>query len=100
MSDKYTDLTYSQFVALCEQPDCVLLDVRTQPEFLDFHFENAINIDLKGHDFLDEITDLDLEKQYFVYCSKGIRSVNACLAMRQLGFKHLYNLKGGMGAKP
>lgn len=96
MPEKFTNLTYPDFVAQCHNPNAVLLDVRTATEFNDFHLPNAINIDIKQPDFADEIAGLDPKKTYFVYCSKGIRSVNACLLMSQMGFSSLNNLKGGL----
>jgi len=78
--------------------EAVLLDVRTPSEFVLGHFAEAVNIDIKNEDFLSEIEELDKSKSYYVYCSLGIRSVNACRAMRTLGFGQLYNLKGGLKA--
>lgn len=98
MPDKYTDLPLIRFMELSQQANCILLDVRTNPEFADFHFQNALNIDIKDRDFTSEIEELDPEKKYFVYCNRGIRSVNACILMSKIGFQHLYNLKGGIQA--
>lgn len=77
---------------------CILLDVRTSTEYADFHLEESLNIDIKNPDFVEEINELDKTKHYFVYCRIGMRSVNACNYMAMLGFKNLYNLKGGLEA--
>lgn len=47
---KYTDLSLIRFMELSQQADCILLDVRTNPEFADFHFQNALNFDIKDSD--------------------------------------------------
>ena len=84
--------------ALSQQAQAVILDVRTPNEFENFHLKEAINIDIKNRDFVDEVNELDKEKAYFVYCRVGIRSANACNYMSMLGFEQLYNLKGGLEA--
>jgi len=42
--------------------------------------------------------ELDKEKPVVVYCHHGRRSVVACTLLSSLGFKSLYNLKGGIDA--
>ena len=76
----------------------VVLDVRTFGEFEEAHLPDAININIKSPDFAEEIDELNRQNHYYVYCSMGIRSVNACTLMRQMGFENLYNLKGGVKA--
>jgi rhodanese-related sulfurtransferase len=79
--------------------DGVLLDVRTPDEFNSGHIPNSINLDIMSFDFRDEITKLDKNKSYFVYCRSGNRSGQACMMMMNLGLK-AYNLEGGIGAWP
>ncbi len=83
---------------LSHQTNMVILDVRTPSEFDAFHLEEAVNVDIKNQDFVEEINELEKDKAYFIYCSLGIRSANACNYMSMLGFKQLYNLKGGLKA--
>lgn len=100
MQEKFTNLAYLDFVAQCHNPNVIILDVRTAAEFTDFHLPDAVNVDIKQPGFSDEIAELDLKKTYLVYCSKGIRSVNACLLMSQMGFNRIFNLKGGLQSAP
>ena len=75
----------------------VILDVRTEDEFLAGYIPEAINIDIhKGQEFLDEIDKLDKSKTYFVYCRSGARSASACAVMHQRGIENAYNLMGGI----
>ncbi len=83
----------SQFEA---DPDAILLDVRTIGEYQYNALPNAINIDIKRPDFIDEIDELDREKAYYVYCRIGIRSANACRLMQQMGFRSVYNWEKGL----
>lgn len=77
-------------------PDAVILDVRTAGELNEGMIPGAEHIDLMGGDFVDKVKKLDPNKAYYVYCRSGNRSATACSAMGQWGFNKLYNLSGGM----
>ena len=80
-----------------EDENSVILDVRTEEEFLEGYIPTAKNIDIyKGQGFLDEIEKLDKSKNYYVYCRSGARSAQACALMNQQGFENAYNLMGGI----
>lgn len=78
--------------------EAVLLDVRTPQEVSQGYIEGAKNIDFKADDFRSNITGLDKNKTYFVYCASGVRSGNASLVMVEMGFKSIYTLRGGLKA--
>ncbi|RZJ69741.1 rhodanese-like domain-containing protein [Flavobacterium sp.] len=81
---------------LQNDPNAVILDVRTEDEWNDGIIPGAINIDIyKGQGFIYEVDQLDKNKNYFVYCKAGGRSAQACAIMNQLGFPTTYNLVGG-----
>ena len=83
--------------ALTKQPEAVILDVRTEEEFESGYIPNAKNIDLRmGPGFIDEISTLEKNKSYYVYCRSGARSAQAVQLMRDLGFNETYNLLGGI----
>jgi rhodanese-related sulfurtransferase len=44
---------------------------------------------------LDEIEDMK-EKEVFVYCRSGKRSMQACMFLEQAGFGHVNNVTGGI----
>ncbi|MFK7904234.1 MAG: rhodanese-like domain-containing protein [Chitinophagales bacterium] len=95
--NRFQNLMAASFIQKMEQEkEGILLDVRTSMEYDDFHLEDSINIDIKNRDFIDEINELEKDKHYFIYCRIGVRSSNACNYMAMLGFKNLYNLKGGI----
>lgn len=96
-SNHYSDLSASEFKKIMEEnPEVVVLDVRTAPEVAAGKIEGATVIDIKQPDFKEKITELDKEKTYLVYCRSGRRSVSACNIMAESGFDSLYNLKGGI----
>ncbi len=77
-------------------PNAVILDVRTEDEWNDGIIPNAILNDIyKGQAFLYKLDELDKSKNYYVYCKAGGRSAQACAIMNQMGFETTYNLEGG-----
>ena len=78
------------------QPDVQLGDVRTPEEFSEGHLENAINIDVTADDFDAKVVGLDKEKPVMVYCKSGGRSAKASARLKELGFKNISDLEGGI----
>jgi len=79
-------------------PEGNIVDVRTPQEFSEGHIKNAINIDWNGSAFDAQISKVDKTKPVFVYCLGGGRSASAASRMREMGFKEVYELDGGMMA--
>lgn len=79
-----------------DKEDAIIIDVRTQREFVSGHLENAILIDIYSRDFKKKIGELDTSKKYYVYCKTGIRSRNAVNYMLNNGFSKVCNLEGGL----
>ena len=77
-------------------PDFVIIDVRTPEEFADGHIENAINLDYYSETFRDELNKLDKGKKYLIYCRSGNRSGKALNIMQELNFREVYNMSGGI----
>ncbi len=92
------NLSQEEWVSQLENDDkAVVIDVRTDNEVADGIIINAIHIDIyKGQEFVNEIEELDKDKNYYVYCRSGNRSGQACNIMNQLGFENAYNLEGGI----
>jgi len=76
--------------------DAQLVDVRTSGEFKNGHLKNAMNIDWNGGDFIEKAAALDKNKPVFVYCMSGPRSTAAAAKLRELGYKNVYEMQGGM----
>ena len=77
-------------------PDFVILDVRTAEEVADGHIEEAINIDFYSETFRDEVNRLDKNRTYLIYCRSGRRSGNALDIMAELNFREVYNISDGI----
>jgi len=78
-----------------DNPDFLILDVRTKREFLDTRIENSINIDILSMDFEDHIKRLDTSKTYLIYCRSGSRSIPAISVLQAHGFQG-YHMAGGL----
>ena len=74
----------------------ILLDVRTEEEFIESKINNSLNIDFYSDNFKISILSLDKSKTYYVYCRSGRRSLNTVEFMRENGFKESYNVDGGI----
>ncbi len=74
----------------------VIIDVRSDTEYAGGHIRDAINIDFNSSSFKDEISQLDKDITYIVYCRTGLRSAAARMTMEEAGFKHVINMTGGI----
>jgi len=79
-----------------ENPDYVILDVRTPVEFKHSNIENAVNINYYSFSFKKKIAKLDKDKTYIVHCQSGVRSGKTMPIMLRAGFKNLIHMDGGM----
>ena len=94
------DITPQEAITLIQNnqdnPDFVIIDVRTPNEFDAEHIENATNIDFYSETFRDTLNTLDKNKTYLIYCRVGGRSGSALGIMAELNFKKAYNILGGI----
>jgi len=81
-----------------ENPDYIILDVRTPLEYKYSQIENAININYYSLSFKESLEQLDKNKTYIVHCHSGVRSGKTLPIMLSAGFKHIIHMDGGMKA--
>jgi len=79
-----------------QDPDFVVLDVRTAGEHELARIEGSVNIDYHSATFEAELQKLDRKKTYLLYCLVGIRSREAAKVMERLGFENVINIAGGI----
>ena len=77
-------------------PIFIIIDVRTQEEFIEGHIEGAINIDFQSDKFRGQIDELDRNNKYLIYCRSGNRSRGALEVMVEMDFKEVYHLSNGI----
>lgn len=83
---------------LLARTNLTVLDLRTPAEYAAGHLEGAHLIDYNSPRFAEELARLDREQPYLVHCASGRRSTAALETFRQLGFKHVIHLDGGLRA--
>jgi rhodanese-related sulfurtransferase len=81
-----------------ENPTFVILDVRTPEEFRSGYVEGAVNMDYYNPGFQVELGKLDRTKTYLIYCRTGSRSESTFALMKDLQFRQIYDLEGGITA--
>jgi len=91
---KITVITPSEFKIKSKNQQ--ILDVRTPSEFGQGYIKGAKNINIFDENFSEELNSFDKEKPIYVYCKSGHRSGIAVKKMAELGFKEIYDLKGGI----
>ena len=97
-SSTFGNLSPDEAADMMQREEVVLLDVRTADEIDEGKIESALELDYKGPDFADRISELDRNATYVVYCAAGGRSSRACELMAEAGFEKVYNMEGGFTA--
>ena len=92
------NITQEEWVALIAKDEkAILIDTRTPNEWAEGIQENAILMDvLQPVKFEQDTQALDKDKNYYVYCRSGQRSMNACRLLESAGINTTFNLLGGM----
>jgi len=75
--------------------DVLILDVRPSEKFALFRIKDAIPLPTKAQ-LIDLANDLPKQDTILVYCGKELRSTPAVQLLDSLGFKCVYELKGGL----
>lgn len=81
-----------------DDPNVVVLDVRTAEEFAAGHIAGAKNIDIMSPDFAKQIAALDKSQTYVIHCAAGGRSARACKAPEVQQLKSVYHMNEGFKA--
>ena len=93
-------IVYSLFVfILClgiyaKDKDVLIIDVRTEAEWNSGYLENAIHIPLDTIEKNITLTELDKNKEIYLYCRSGNRSGKATSILQNLGYKNVTNIGG------
>ncbi|OYD09748.1 rhodanese-like domain-containing protein [Paludifilum halophilum] len=74
--------------------DALVLDVREEEEWQVYHLKEALLIPLQRLPF--ELGRLSREKNLYVLCAHGVRSVHAVHLLYGQGFQRVVNVDGGL----
>lgn len=89
-------ITADQMLEAIENESIQLVDVRTDEEFRAGKIKNAQNICITNDDFKAKAEKLDKDRPVYLYCKAGGRSANAAEVLKEMGFKFIYDMTGGM----
>lgn len=100
ISDRYCPevvlLNSNDFKIEIEKNSVQLVDIRTLEEYQAGHIKGALNADIiQGQLFKKKFEELDKDKPVFIYCRSGSRTKVAARFLCQMGFKKVYELRGG-----
>lgn len=89
----------NEFEALMADDASVqIIDVRTPDEYAQGFIENSTLMNFNGPGFKTQLEGLNKNKAVAVYCHSGARSNQAFEMMKEMGFKKIYELQGGIVA--
>ncbi|MDD5888033.1 MAG: rhodanese-like domain-containing protein [bacterium] len=88
-------LEVKEIIDTNNNPDVVIIDVRSSNEYNSGHLKTAVNLPLES------IENINLSKnsQLIVYCQSGRRSHEAAVKLISLGYENVYDM-GGIGDWP
>lgn len=90
-------ITYLEARKMIQQNSLtILLDVRSKQEYDEYHLEGAICI--PTYELVTSISKLVINKEQaiIVYCQSGARSKKAENILSKMGYKNVYEIKGGI----
>ncbi len=83
----------SEFVqTLQDDPQVMLIDVRTPAEYAGGHIANSVNINVE--EIASRLDEIPRDKTIVVYCRTGRRSARAAQILRNAGYNVIYDLGG------
>jgi rhodanese-related sulfurtransferase len=95
-SPSANNLSVTEFSAKTAEAGVITIDVRTPGEYAEGHLQDAQLIDFQSGNFESEISSLDKNATYAVYCRSGNRSGQAIKVMLDAGFTNVFNMNGGV----
>ena len=92
LTKKVQQFHWDDIPRIVDDPNAILLDVRTNMEWNNGSIPGAVHIPLDS--LRENLKEIDREKEIYVHCQSGLRSYLACRILSQNGFT-CYNLSGG-----
>ena len=84
-------ITTRQLKTMLQDTDKVFIDVRTPREYKARGINEFTNIPLGS-----DLSHLPKDKDIIVICQSGVRAMKACKQLKQLGYKQITHVRGGM----
>lgn len=97
-TDSLAEISAEEFARMYITPGKTidLLDARKESEYQSQHIVGAVNFPL---DFINQnMGMINKQKQYYIHCAGGYRSVIAASILKSRGYELVVNIKGGFKA--
>ena len=96
-TDSVESITSQEFETILKKnPEINIIDVRKENEFISEHIKVAQNIPLTNIN--EHLSELPEDKEFFVHCAGGYRSMIANSILKSRGIHNMINIKGGFDA--
>jgi adenylyltransferase/sulfurtransferase len=89
------DISAEEFAAMKNTHEYLLLDVR---EPYEFQIANIGGVSIPLSELANRLQEIPQDKEIILLCKEGARSRHGLEILKQHGFTHLRNLKGGINA--
>lgn len=94
--DIIIDIDADEFAMdLPHDPRMEIIDVRKEGEFVEGHVKGATNMPLNGFADIMNLAMVEHDRNLYVHCAGGYRSVIAASLLKRQGFHNLRNVLGG-----
>lgn len=94
--DRFENVDVEKFKSIINEPNVIVVDVRSAEEYAEGHLAGALNIDQGQDDFIKKAQEsLSKDKTIAIYCRSGRRSALAANRLAKEGYKCV-NMKGGI----
>lgn len=90
----YNKITAEEAKEMIDTQEVIILDVRTQEEFIEKHIEDALLIPDYELEKLAESKLPDKNKKILVYCRSGNRSKSSARLLIDMGYTNVYDFGG------
>lgn len=91
VTDRVTEISAAAYYDLSTQGQ--IIDVRSQKEYSEEHIDNAMNFPLQ--DLSNFSFNLPENKNYYIQCLSGYRSLIALSILKFKGVEHVIQIRGG-----
>ena len=81
-----------------EESELIIIDIRTPGEFKSGHLAKSVLIDFYSQTFAENLSRLNKEKTYLIYCRSGNRSSKSLEIFKKLKFQKVYHMASGIRA--
>jgi len=95
---KIEEIDAQKLYNIIGKEDIVIIDVREKIELAEGKIKGSIHIPRGTIEFRIEEIVKDKNKKIITYCKKGGRGVLAAATLKEMGYKNVFNLKGGIVA--